>query len=266
MKYLAFLFLSLIAMVSLADVSAQTQVQGKIVYADYQTSPFGTSAPFEVIASAGGRTYFLDADMTFIVGPCDQGTYTLQPSSSLSGAYTYVYGACTTLPKSAQQGSATYTTSQGVVLRQVDMGAGQKGWQFPDGSVWSSYQGDFTNTGSLDANGLMINSPANAACAKIGAILPSLAQYGTMMNYFGDNGQVLATNDDFSDFLFIFPDAQGPVTPGNIEGANRIFWTSTAVGVTQARTVEGVDLFGDFASAQQAAAVRCVRPAPAAAN
>jgi hypothetical protein len=119
----------------------------------------------------------------------------------------------------------TYTTSKGAVFTQVE-GPGHfgKAWRDPSGTIWSSYQGDYSNEEiKPDQNNVVVGSPATEACAKIGGILPTREQYEKLGSYF-ELTFAAREHDAYRgirELFAVFPDKTSP---------DNFFWTSSIVG------------------------------------
>jgi hypothetical protein len=123
-------------------------------------------------------------------------------------------------------GANTYKTSKGAIFTQVQgPGSFGKAWKDPSGTVWSAYQGDFANNAlKPDQNNLVVDSPATAACAKIGGALPMAQQYKNLDSYFElDPSYGYLTDQGRADLYAIFPDML------DRGGGARGFWTSSVV-------------------------------------
>lgn len=116
----------------------------------------------------------------------------------------------------------TYTTSKGAVFTKVQ-GPGNFGqaWKDPSGTIWSSYQGDYAdNAIKPDQNGVVVDSPATEACAKIGGTLPTVQQYENLTSYFDiDSSTDSLTSQGIKDLQTIFPYMQG----------GRFFWSQSVI-------------------------------------
>jgi hypothetical protein len=131
--------------------------------------------------------------------------------------------AVTLLVVNAASANVTYTThdSNGnpiAVFTQVQ-GPGSFGtaWKDPSGTIWSSNQGYFTNKAlKPDQDGVVMDSPATEACAKIGGSLPLLQDYRILAAYFEVDNHQNFTTQGLKDLNTLFPDMQ-----------NRSFWSSS---------------------------------------
>jgi hypothetical protein len=92
-----------------------------------------------------------------------------------------------------------------------------KAWKDPSGTLWGKYIGDFTNEPlEIDQNGLIVDSPATEACAKVGGFLPTAQDYEKLASYFELNSNQTLTNQGKKDWYAVFPDMLG-----------HWFWSST---------------------------------------
>ncbi len=115
----------------------------------------------------------------------------------------------------------TYTTTTGAVFNQVDNPAFGKVWRSPDGLVWSSNIGKFSNKPQTPiTNGEIKDSPAANACRQIGGRLPTVQEYLTLTSYFDMKpGGVLISDLGRIDLFAVFPDVR-----------SHNFWSSTING------------------------------------
>lgn len=160
------------------------------------------------------------------------------------------------LAASSSPADLTFQTSRGFVFSQINDATFGLSWKAPDGTLWSSYLGKMANNGTV-VNGVVTDSPATNACARIGGSLPSLAQYQNLLSHYFESGTQSMTDQDRADLYRLFPDMQAQ--PGDTV---TMHWTSDALGPggLEARYVEGLDPYGDFADWSQLYSVRCLRP------
>lgn len=87
----------------------------------------------------------------------------------------------------------TYRTTKGALFKLVEGPSTPDGgfgiaWQDPDGRIWSSVLPgplEATNEAlSPDQNGVVVDSPATRACARIGGSLPKKEDYEALSSYF----------------------------------------------------------------------------------
>lgn len=69
-----------------------------------------------------------------------------------------------------------------------------KTWKAPNGWVWTSYQGDYSNEGSKQGSEIS-GSEASDACEKIHARLPSKSDFDKLMSFFGQKGEADVESD-----------------------------------------------------------------------
>lgn len=158
----------------------------------------------------------------------------------------YVLGFCLLGTLASANESTSYTTRSGHVFTRVMNDPFGIAWQAPDGSVWSQYQGLYSNQGNpgsvLNENGdrLMLNSDATKACERIGGKLPLLEEYQTLTDYFMDR----------DDFLAIFPFPQ----------EKNMFWTANERSGFARYVKLPLDPFGDAQMTEKKLSVMCRRP------
>ena len=120
----------------------------------------------------------------------------------------------------------TYTAGvTGAVFTKVDVPGWKYAWQDPDGTIWSNYLGDFSNTplGSESTNQIL-DSDVVRACKSVGGTVPSLEDYRRLNSYLDTYAYCsynLSTQGNH-DMKALFPDFDG-----------RYFWSSTS-GFTNA--------------------------------
>ena len=88
-------------------------------------------------------------------------------------------------------------------------------------TIWSAYQGDYAVKIDYE-NGVVADSPATEACAKIGGTLPTIQQYENLSTYFehslsGFPAYHSLNDQGRKDLYALFPDIPG----------HRVFWSSS---------------------------------------
>ena len=136
-----------------------------------------------------------------------------------------------------------YTTQRGQVFKKVPNDSFGVAWMAPDGSVWSQYQGTFSNQGTLASDtgvSVILKSESTEVCANIGGELPSIEQFRTLAKYFEDTTEF--------QILFPFPESQN------------LFWTRDGIpGFARfAKLSPILDPFGDLTSETKKLAVMCI--------
>jgi hypothetical protein len=140
------------------------------------------------------------------------------------------------------------------VLNRVE-GPGSFGpaWMDPSGAIWSRYIGDYSNDAiKSDQNGIVVDSLATEACAKIGGVLPTASDYQRLASSFELDNRQLLTDQGKKDWVAVFPDMQG-----------HWFWSSTVdpdagYSTFDADTFNGDDFNFDYDLRSTPFAVRCV--------
>jgi hypothetical protein len=154
----------------------------------------------------------------------------------------------------------TYVTNRGVVFTRVSHAQFGPAWQAPDGTVWSSCLGQFTNLGDEPAGSPYVtHSAATNACEKIGGQLPSLSDYIDLVSLFCDspNDLISLTPQDAQDFSHLFADCP------SADYMPLMFWTDTAFKDATAARFFGnadfpMDTFGDYEPGSSSLSVRCL--------
>ncbi|MGZ3746663.1 MAG: hypothetical protein ACXWRE_04820 [Pseudobdellovibrionaceae bacterium] len=135
----------------------------------------------------------------------------------------------------------TYTTLRGFIFTQVTDERFGTAWQAPDGTVWSLFQGEFSNSGKTLGETVM-DSPAVQACLKIKGALPSLMQIKSLLEYF----------ETSADFRSIFP------------SQSNLYWTSTTLNdgsgvfIRFAKIAPFLDPYGDVTQSTRLLGVQCL--------
>jgi hypothetical protein len=119
------------------------------------------------------------------------------------------------LNPAAPLGANKYRTSTGAVFETVSRAGWAKAVKGPDGTIWSEYQGDFSNTGT-DKDGIVTDSAATRACAKIGGTVPTKQDFEKLKASFELDGSGHLTDQGRKDLYTMFPDMKG-----------RWFWSSS---------------------------------------
>ncbi len=90
-----------------------------------------------------------------------------------------------------------------------------KAYKSPDGFIWSQYQGRFTNDGTvstpnnqLGTTGIVTDSAATRACAKIGGVLPTVEDFKKFLSYFALNGTGEFSFEAEEHYFELFPELQ----------------------------------------------------------
>jgi hypothetical protein len=126
-------------------------------------------------------------------------------------------------------------------------------WKDPGGLLWGKYIADYTNNPlAADQNGIIVNSPATEACAKIGGLLPTALDFEKLASYFELDSNQLLTDQGKKDWYAVFPDMQG-----------HWFWSSTVdptpgYDVYDAIEFSGDDFSFDYDYRLTSVSVRCV--------
>lgn len=143
----------------------------------------------------------------------------------------------------------TFTTAKGFVFTRVQDAQFGSTWKDPQGLLWSPFQGEFSNQGTLGneivnqtGDREVVDSAAVEACKTIQGQLPSLEDYRVFLNYF----------ESTEEFQSLFP---------RPTSASHMLWTSTAHSAQFVRFVKVVPLdpFGDVAASGRRLPVYCVR-------
>jgi len=143
----------------------------------------------------------------------------------------------------------TFTTAKGFVFTRVQDARFGSTWKDPQGLVWSPFQGEFSNLGTLGNETVnehgdheVIDSAAVEACKTIQGKLPSLEDYKTFLDYF----------ESAAEFQSLFP---------RPPSASHMLWTSTALLPQFVRFVKvaPLDPFGDVVNSSRRLSVYCVR-------
>jgi len=149
----------------------------------------------------------------------------------------------------AQIPDSSYTTLRGFTFKQVVVPKLGQGWQDAHGRVWSQYQGEFSNRGTLGTRVIsqsgdreVVDSAAVESCRVIGAKLPTRDEYQSLFDSF----------ESTAEFVKLFP------KPGS---SSNLIWTSNAHLVEFVRFVKfsPLDPFGDVAQSQRRLSVYCVK-------
>ncbi len=115
----------------------------------------------------------------------------------------------------------SFKTSAGVTLKHILDPKFGYSVLTPDGLLWSSFQGTYSNEGTYNANTFVVEkSPATAVCASIGGRLPTSAEALKLAGYFKFNSRGRIA--DFDEVKKAFPE---------FAKANDL-WTSTGVDPT----------------------------------
>lgn len=152
----------------------------------------------------------------------------------------------------------TYTTHDsqgnplGVFTRVQGPGGFGPAWKDPSGVIWSTNQGQFSMEPlSPDVNGIVVDSAATRACAKIGGVLPTAETWRKLASFFELNQKQEFTPQGMKDWYAVFPDMKG-----------YWFWSSTAdpnAGYEQYDAIEfrGDDFMWDYDWRPMKLYVRC---------
>lgn len=108
-----------------------------------------------------------------------------------------------------------YRTSTGAVFEAVSRKGFGNAVKGPDGTIWSKNQGDFSNTGTNEG-GIVTDSAATRACAKIGGTLPTKQAFEKLKNSFELDKDGYLTDQGRKDLYAVFPDMK-----------DEWLWTST---------------------------------------
>ena len=149
----------------------------------------------------------------------------------------------------AQFQDSSYTTQRGFTFKQVKDQQFGMGWQDAQGRIWSQYQGEFSNVGTLGTQVIsqngdreVIDSAAVESCHVIGAQLPTRDDYQSLFDSF----------ENTEEFIKLFPK---PAASANL------IWTRNAHLVEFVRFVKfsPLDPFGDVAQSHLRLSVYCVK-------
>jgi hypothetical protein len=160
-------------------------------------------------------------------------------------------------PGAVNAEDGTYRTSRGVVFARGSLG-GVEAWRTPDGKTWSANIGQFSNRGRVSGEGLVTDSPATQACARLDGRLPTLAEVRFLAGYLREPGALPSAplaQEDMTDYRTLFPSFSLS------NGFSMRFWTADAAGPGSARMSLGlVDPYGDTVRMDSRLSVFCVAP------
>lgn len=143
----------------------------------------------------------------------------------------------------------SFRTSTGAVFQIVSREGFGRAIKAPDGTIWSEYQGNFDNIGK-DKDGIVTDSAATRACAKIGGSLPTKQDFEKLKANFDLDQNGYLTQQGRKDMNKVFPDMK-----------DRFFWSSSVhpYGANYASFFNGYDgAFGYVSRSYNDGSVRCV--------